>query len=126
MKTVTVPVIKSDEDLHAALERIRLLLGNADEESEDEIGVLALVIEDYENKYVPFRDPDPIEVIEFVLKERGLKESDLIPYIGSHQKVSDVLNRSLPLTVDMIGNISEDLSIPAGALIGVRHKTPAA
>jgi antitoxin component HigA of HigAB toxin-antitoxin module len=57
MKTVTVPVIKSDEDLHAALERMRLLLGNADEESEDEIGVLALVIEDYETNTFPLGIP---------------------------------------------------------------------
>lgn len=36
--------------------------------------------------------PDPIEAIKFRMEQLGLLKKDLIPYIGSASKVTEVLN----------------------------------
>jgi HTH-type transcriptional regulator / antitoxin HigA len=126
MKTVTVPVIKSEEDLKRALARIEELMRSDNKDVDDEIQILGLVIHAYESEHIRFGDHDPIEVLEFVLAERGLKDRDLIPYIGSQPRVSEILSRKRRLTIDMIRNLSEGLGIPAGALMGNGHKISAA
>lgn len=126
MKTITVPIIKNDEDLKAALSRIEDLLRSDDAEADDEIQVLGLLIHAYEAVHVKFSDPDPIQVLQFVMEERGLKDKDLIPFLGSQPRVSDVLRRKRRLTVEMIRRLSEGLGIPAAALISSGDKAAVA
>lgn len=63
------------------------------------------------------RLPDPIEYLEKVMKERGLRKRDLKVYIGSSGYVSSVLNRHKPLSLKMIRNLHDYLGIPAEILI---------
>ncbi len=126
MRTVTVPIIETDEDLRQALAHVEELMNSEGKDVDDLIRILTLVIHAYESEHIRFRDPDPVEVIEFVLSERGLKAKDLIPYIGSQPRVSEVLGRRRRLTVEMIRRLSEGLGIPAAALIGSVDKVSAA
>ncbi len=79
--------------------------------------LLFLVIGDYEEKHFPMDSPDPIEVIKFMMDQQGLKKKDLIPYIGSASKVTEVLNGARSLSLSMIRRLSEGLGIPADILI---------
>ena len=126
MKTVLAPVIKTDEDLAEALARAEVLLKLDGDEADDELRILALVIQEYENEHIRFRTPDPIEILQFVIDERGLRPKDLVPYIGSQPRVSEVLSRKRRLTVDMIRNLSDGLGIPAAALVGASDSASAA
>lgn len=45
----------------------------------------------------PIGLPDPIEAIKFRMDQAGLKQKDLIPFIGSRSKVSEVLSHRRPL-----------------------------
>jgi len=75
--------IKTEVDYRAALERLEKIfdakLGTPES---DELDILALMIDDYENKYYPIEAPDPIEAIKIRMEEMHLKQVDLIPEIG--------------------------------------------
>lgn len=114
-------LIKNESDYAVAMARLSALMAanpNAGSANENELDLLALVIEDYERKIVPPVVPDPIEAILFRLDQAGLMRKDLIPYIGSAPKVSEVLARKRPLSLTMIRRLHQGLGIPADILIG--------
>jgi HTH-type transcriptional regulator/antitoxin HigA len=121
-----VKLIKNEADYATAMARLSALMAadpEAGSANENELDLLALVIEDYERKIVPPVVPDPIEAILFRLDQAGLTRKDLIPYIGSAPKVSEVLARKRPLSLTMIRRLHQGLSIPADVLIGGAEST---
>lgn len=115
-----VKIIHSAEEHQSALARLSKLMDinpAAGTLESDEMELLALVIGHYEQIHFP-RDPaDPIEVIKFMMDQQNLKKKDLIPYIGSASKVTEVLNGKRNLSLSMIRRLSEGLGIPASTLI---------
>ena len=85
-------------------------------ENED-LELLILLVQNYESRQYQFVSPDPIEAIKFRLEQQNLTSRDLIPYIGSRSKVSEVLSRKRPLTLSMIRALHSGLGIPANVLI---------
>ncbi len=83
----------------------------------DRLDLLALLIETYENEHFKFRRPGPIEAIKFRMDEQGLQQRDLVPYIGSKSKVSEILAGKRPLTLPMVRALSAGLGISADILI---------
>ena len=110
--------IKSEKDYDKALERLELIF-DADSNSKegDEAEILALLIENYENKYYPIESPDPIEAIKIRMEEMNLKQKDLVGVIGGKSRVSEVLNKKKKLTVEMIRELERILSISASVLV---------
>ncbi|MBS4099370.1 MAG: ImmA/IrrE family metallo-endopeptidase [Sulfuricella sp.] len=118
---MNIKVIKSSSDYEQAMMRLSALMALAPNEGsteEDELELLALVIEDYEHKIVPPVAPDPVEVILFRMDQMQLGRKDLEPYIGSISKVSEVLSGKRPLSLSMIRRLHKGLDIPAEVLIG--------
>lgn len=115
-----IKIIKSEVEHEEALQRLMSLMDmNPSEGSEqaDELDVLALLIEQYEEEQFPIESPDPIEAIKFRMEQLGMKNKDLIPYIGSAPKVSEVLNGTRRLSLNMIRKLSSGLEISAEVLI---------
>lgn len=111
-------VIKDERDYEAALSRIDELMDADPETPEgDELELLVALVELYEKKAHPIDLPDPIEAVKFCMDQMGLKQKDLIPFIGSRSKVSEVLSRQRPLSIGMIRKLHEGLGIPADVLI---------
>jgi HTH-type transcriptional regulator/antitoxin HigA len=46
-----------------------------------------------------------------------LSGDDLVPYLGSRQRVKDVLNRKRPLTLNMIRRLHDGFGVSADILI---------
>lgn len=110
--------IRTKKDHQAALaEAERLWDAPAKSPEADRLGVLVMLIEDYERQHYPIADPDPIEFLNHVMENRGLTRKDLEPYIGPRGRVSDILNRTRPLTLGMIRLLAEGLKLPAEVLI---------
>jgi HTH-type transcriptional regulator / antitoxin HigA len=115
-----IRIIKTDQEHEHALAYLMSLMdkeivqGSAEA---DEFDVLALLIERYEEDRYPIDPPDPIEAIKFRMEQQGLRNKDLIHYIGSTSKVSEVLNGKRPLSINMIRRLSEGLGISAQVLI---------
>ena len=110
--------IRNDEDYETALEEIEALwdaeAGSADE---DRLDVLVLLVEAYEQENYPIPAPDPIEMILHVLDARGLTRRDLEPFLGGRGRVSEILNRRRPLSLEMIRRLQSGLGIPADVLV---------
>jgi len=112
--------IRTKKEYNNALERIYELMQkelkvNSDEYNELEL--LSIIVEDYENKNFPIELPDPIEAIKFRLEQLNLSTSVLIEIIGSKSRTSEILNKKRKLSLSMIRSIHNKLNIPASSLI---------
>ena len=113
-------IIKTPEEHKAALVRLEQLMdANPLEctQEADELEVLALLINQYEQQNHAIDLPDPIDAIRFRMDQQGFKNRDLIPFIGSAPKVSEVLNGKRPLSLNMIRRLNQGLGIPVDILI---------
>jgi HTH-type transcriptional regulator/antitoxin HigA len=81
--------------------------------------VLVTLVEAWERKHYAVDLPDPVEAIKYHMEQSGLQPRDLIPYIGSRNRVHEVLNRRRDLTLNMIRRLHDGLGIPAESLIKV-------
>ena len=110
--------VKTDQDYDSALARVEDLWGAEPGTYEgDELEVLLTLITAYESANHPVPPPSPIEAIRFVMGQQGLKQADLIPYIGSRPRVSEILRGKRNLTLKMIRSLHSKLGIPAEILI---------
>ncbi|MBC3208327.1 transcriptional regulator [Pseudomonas sp. SWRI111] len=115
---MNIKPIRSPEDLTAALLRMEQLWGAEIESPEgDELEILALLIEKYEEKNFPMPPSDPIEAIKFRMDQQGLTPRDLEPFIGTSGRVSEVLNRKRKLSLAMIKRLHDGLRIPYECLL---------
>lgn len=113
-----IKVIKTEKEYEQALAEIEGLLDAAPGSPEEQkLEVLSLLIERYEEEHYPIDMPDPISAIKFRMEQQGLRQKDLVPYIGSQPQVSAVLNRKRELSKEMIRRLHKGLGIPYEVLL---------
>jgi HTH-type transcriptional regulator/antitoxin HigA len=113
-------ILKSEADYEAALARVESLIGLDPAEGTteaEELELLSLLVEKYEDEHYPVASPDPVEAIKFRMEQQGLTYADMVPFFGSKSKVSEVLNRKRGLSLAMIRALHQELGIPAEVLI---------
>ena len=118
---MNVRPIKTKSDHQRALAELTALLERAPAPGSpvaDEAEVLGTLVERYEDERFPVELPTPLEVIRFRMDQLDLAQKDLVPYIGSASKVSEVLSGKRPLSLGMIRALHRHLDIPAEVLIG--------
>jgi len=120
LKDMELKIIKTEAEYKDALSALENLL-NLDPDSGTEeatrLELLSLIVRDYESRRYSFASPDPVEAIKFRMEQQGLSQRDLVSYIGSRSKVSEILSRKRPLTLPMIRALHDSLGIPAEALL---------
>jgi HTH-type transcriptional regulator/antitoxin HigA len=110
--------IKTQRDYRRVLEEIEgLMMAKRNTPEGDRLDVLVTLVEAWERKHYPLDLPDPVEAIRYHMDQNGLQPRDLIPFIGSRNRVHEVLNRRRPLTLKMIWRLHAGLGIPAESLI---------
>ena len=110
--------IKNVADYEATLERIdKLMEAERDSPEGDELEVLVLMVDAYENTHYPIADPDPIEFLKYVMECRGYGQKDLARLLNSRPRASEILNRQRPLNLSMIRLISKAWQVPAEPLL---------
>ncbi len=115
---MTLKLIKTENDYQAALLRLdKIFDAKTGSNESDEADILALLIDDYENKYYPIEAPDPIEAIKIRMKELDIKQKDLVGIIGGKSRVSEILNKRKKLTVEMVRSLAERLNLSAQILV---------
>lgn len=109
--------IKNEANYEAALAEIdRLFDAEPDTPEEDQLEILVTLVEAYEDKHYDLPPPDPIDATSYYIDSRGLSHKDLELYIGGEGRVSEILNRERPLTLNMIRRLSSSTGIPASVL----------
>ena len=110
--------IRNDRDLNRALKRIdELWDAKPGTPRGDELDVLILLVEKYEDEHFEIPASDPVEAIKFVMEQNDLSRKDLEPYIGTSGRVSEVLSKKRNLTLAMIKKLHAGLKIPYESLI---------
>ena len=110
--------IKNKKDYEKALERLELIFDAKKGSPEgDELEILGILIEKYEDEHFPIGFPDPIEAIKFRMEQMGYTQSDLAKVVGLKSRASEILSKKRKLTIDMIRLLHHNLNIPTDVLI---------
>jgi len=114
--------IKTTRDYRRALKEIEgLMMAKSGTPQGDRLDVLVTLVEAWEAKHYPVDLPDPVAAIRYHMEQNGLAPRDLIPFVGSRNRVHEVLNRKRPLTLKMVWRLHKGLGIPAESLIKQEH-----
>ena len=110
--------IKTKKDYSRALSRMELIFDSKKGSPQsDELEVLGILIENYENNHFPIGLPDPIEAIKFRMEQLGYNQTDLAKVVGLKSRASEILNKKRKLSLYMIRQLHEKLNIPTDVLI---------
>ena len=112
--------IKTERDYRRTLNEIEgLMTARRNTPEGDRLDVLVALVEAWEARNHPMDLPDPIDAIRYHMEQNRLAPKDLVTYIGSRNRVYEVLNRKRPLSLKMIWRLHQGLGIPAESLIKV-------
>ena len=116
-------ILKTEQEYNEACERIYTLINSNENAIEpespegEELELLSLLVEKYEQEHYPIEAPNPIEAIKFRMEQMNLKQVDIAPLFGGKTRVSEVLNGKRPLTLKMITLLNRYLGIPLESLV---------
>ena len=116
-------ILKTEQEYNEACERIYSLINSSENAIEpdspegEEIELLSLLVENYEQEHHQMEAPDPIEAIKFRMEQMNLKQADIAPLFGGKTRVSEVLHGKRTLTLKMITLLNRYLGIPLESLI---------
>lgn len=115
---MTLKLIKTKKDYQQALDRLELIFDAKKGTKEgDELEILSILIDQYENEHFPIDLPDPIEAIKFRMEQLGYTQTDLAKVVGLKSRASEILSKKRKLSLDMIRQLHEKLNIPTDVLI---------
>ena len=110
--------IRNELDYQNALERLEVIFdAKRGTEEGDELEILSILIDNYENQHFLIGMPDPIEAIKFRMEQMGMKQKDLAEIFGFKSRVSEILNKKRKLTLEMVRKLNTQLHIPTEVLI---------
>jgi HTH-type transcriptional regulator/antitoxin HigA len=110
--------IKSENDYHHALARMDQIFDASPGTAEgDELEILGILIDQYEQLHFPIDLPDPVEAIKFRMEQLNYNQNDLARILGLKSRASEILNRKRKLSLEMIRRLHEILHIPTDVLI---------
>jgi len=118
--TFNIKPIRTQADYKVTLKRIYKLMQSelkVKSEEYDQLELLSILVDEYENNKYPIDLPDPIEAIKFRMEQLNLDRSDLISIIGSKSRTSEILSGKRKLSLSMIRALHNKLNIPATSLI---------
>jgi HTH-type transcriptional regulator/antitoxin HigA len=115
---MNIAPIRNEKDYQKALERLEDIFdAKKGTEQGDELEILSILIDRFENENFPIGMPDPIEAIKFRMEQMGMKQKDLAEVVGFKSRVSEILNKKRKLNLDMIRKLNTTLHIPTEVLI---------
>jgi HTH-type transcriptional regulator / antitoxin HigA len=98
-------ILKTEQEYNETCERIYALIHSSEDAIEpnspegEEMELLSLLVEKYEQEHYPLAAPNPVEAIKFRMEQMNLKQSDIAPLFGGKTRVSEVLHGKRPLTL---------------------------
>ncbi len=115
---MNINLIKTESDYNQALERLEVIFdAKKGTVAGDELELLGILIQKYENEMYPINLPDPIDAIKFRMEQMGYNQNDLAKIVGFPSRASEILNRKRKLSLEMIRQLHNGLKIPTDVLI---------
>lgn len=115
---MNIKAIKTGHDYREALERLeRIFDAKKNSDEGDELEVLSILTDNYENEHFPVGLPDPVEAIKFRMEQLGYNQADLAKIVGLKSRAGEILNKTRKLSLEMIRQLHDRLNIPTNVLI---------
>ena len=115
---MNIKPIKTKKDYEEALARLEVIFdAKKGTQDGDELELLGMLVDNYENEKFPIGFPDPVEAIKFRMEQLGYTQTDLANVVGLKSRASEILSRKRKLSLEMIRQIHERLNIPTEVLI---------
>ncbi len=107
METLKYTIIKDKDQYDKYCNILEDLILHDENENKDEIDLLTLLIEKWDNEHDTIKDSDPIELLKALMNEHNLKAKDLVDILDlSKGTISKILNYHKGLSKDTIRNLS--------------------
>jgi HTH-type transcriptional regulator/antitoxin HigA len=111
---VPLGTLRTKKDYACAVEMLDAILDEIGEDEKHPIAELAdaisVFVEKYEAEHVPIPAAKPAAVLKFLMREHGLRQSDL-PEIGSQGVVSEVLAGKRELNARQIKRLAKRFGV---------------
>lgn len=119
-------IIRSEGHYRRAVAALERLMEDPDAEKDGRVGddleLLAVLVEKYEEERFPVGDVKPAAILRFVMEQRNLAQVDLAPLFGGRARVSDFLAGRRGLSLATIVALNRELHIPVELLIDKQVK----
>jgi HTH-type transcriptional regulator / antitoxin HigA len=112
-------VIENDEELErfaALLEDLDMVQRDLTAEEETLAALLAQLIRDYDDR-IELPDIPADKLLAFLMEQRGLKQADLVPLIGSRSQVSDMVTGKRSISKSQAKKLGEFFHVSAAIFI---------
>ena len=114
METLKYKVINSKEQYNKYCKKLEALLDNGSKSKavQDEIDLLTLLIEKWDDEHSTLKEVDPIRLLHSLMEDHKMKAKDLVSLLGiSKGYVSDILHYKKGLSKDVIRKLSERFKV---------------
>lgn len=124
-KNMNINLIHTEEDYRNALARIEEIFDAKPGSKEaDELEILGILVEEYEEKYFLIEAPKPSEAIKFRMNQLGISQKDLAKILGSKSRASQILSGKRTPSLHQVKVLHKKLGIHADALIQEPEPVP--
>jgi HTH-type transcriptional regulator / antitoxin HigA len=115
---MNIKPIRTKKDYQNAMARMEIIFDAKKGAPEgDELEILGILIDNYENEHFAIGMPDPVEAIKFRMEQLDYSQSDLANIIGIKSRASEILSKKRKLTLEMIRQLHAELKIPTDVLV---------
>jgi len=117
-------ILRTEQEYNEACARIYAIINSTENLIEtntpegEEMELLSLLVEKFDQEHYPIEAPNPIEAIKFRMEQMNLKQADIASLFGGKTRISEVLHGKRPLNLNMITLLNRYLGIPLESLIG--------
>lgn len=119
----TLVVIDSDAELARAQDLIARLMASSKPADIARLKAQAQLAEAYEQRRWPSRQPSPANIIRYLMDQHGLTRGDMVPFLGTRSRVSEILSGKKRLSLSMVLRLRARFDVPADLLIGAADKS---
>jgi HTH-type transcriptional regulator/antitoxin HigA len=113
-------IIETDEEfdrMAALLEELTIPERELTPEEDALASLIEKLVVDYDDRYYAISDAKPHEMVKFLMGERGLKQADLVPLLGSRAQVSDLVNGKRGISKAQAKKLAEYFGVSAELFI---------
>ncbi|MGB8195047.1 MAG: helix-turn-helix domain-containing protein [Chitinophagaceae bacterium] len=114
MESLKYKVVKSKQQYNQYCKTLEELLdsGSTAKSVQDEIDLLTLLIEKWDEKHNTFNDVDPVRLLHSFMQDHKMKPRDLVEMLGvSKGYVSEILHYKKGLSKDVIRKLAEHFKV---------------
>lgn len=114
METLKYKIINSKEQYNKYCKKLEELLDNGSKAKavQDEIDLLTLLIEKWDDDHSTLREVDPIRLLHSLMEDHKMKAKDLVILLGiSKGYVSDILHYKKGLSKEVIRKLAEHFKV---------------